>query len=433
MSQDLADSTAADGTPDVAERALVVKRFGPLEVCVVSRYTRTWDDRGSGGDYHGSFFSPVAPGTGWRRLAHLGNGSNHNDISGNHGTVMVREVDAAARMFAHPTDYRLIWTDAGSGADKDGSVWRPVPPAGYVALGDVMWQGHGKPPLTEITCIRKTYNGHEYVRRGTLGPLLWSDKGTGADRDVSLYPILAPGYPEDSIERLLLPTGGFTAYGHHSPPSPEDTTWVLDLPASVVKSHGPQRPTLTSHDAPPETTQPVIDRVVVIPCTVVRDPHRAPAWQLEHSPFYTLERRRFYTSQLHRYNGSSEPHTDSRAITTGVSGTDEEAFTKKTGVTVSASAGIEVKGLGLGASVSTTVELGYERRRSVTVLRSETKTHSLVTPPHTSGALWSETHEIRSFRADGSQVGETSLIFETSNYVNQQYPAGTDISHTVTD
>lgn len=434
MSQGLASNSKTGSSLDGTERSLVVKRFGALEVCVVSSYSPTWDDRGSGATMDGAFFSPRPPaGTGWRRLAHLGRNDNHEDISGARGTVMVREVDPASQMFKHPTDYRLIWKDQGSGAKKDGSVWRPIAPAGYVALSDVVWEGWGRPPLTEITCVRKSYNGHEYVRRGTLGPLLWWDKKSGAKSDVSMYPILAPASPDDGVERLLLPTGGFTAYGHYNTPSPEDTTWVLDLPASVEKSAGPQRPTLTSHEVPPQTTQPVVDRVTAIPCTVVHDPLYSVAWQLANSPFYRMERRRFYTRQIHRHNGGSESHTDTHAITTGVSREDSESFSKSTSVTVSASVGIQIKGLGLGAEVSTTVEMGYERRRSVTVMASETKTHSLVTPPRSSGCLWSEAHEIRSFRADGGQVGNASLVFQTSNYVNQQFPSGTAIRHEIVE
>lgn len=34
------------------------------------------------------------------------------------------------------------------------SFWRAVPPQGFVALGDVVWQGHDKPPLDLILCVR---------------------------------------------------------------------------------------------------------------------------------------------------------------------------------------------------------------------------------------------------------------------------------------
>src|SRR5262245_15647672 len=136
------------------ETQTVVKRYGALEVCVVSQYSPTWDDRGSGAAMHGAYFSPNAPsGTGWRRLSHLGRNGSDQNISGQRRTVMVRQADGGTDMFAHPTDYQLLWKDQGSGADRNGSLWRPIPPAGFVALGDVVWGNTGtgwhKPPTTE--------------------------------------------------------------------------------------------------------------------------------------------------------------------------------------------------------------------------------------------------------------------------------------------
>ncbi|KAL6882932.1 hypothetical protein HDV57DRAFT_465618 [Trichoderma longibrachiatum] len=74
--------------------------------------------------------------------------------------------------------YERIWKDEGSGADRDGSFWRPVAPAGYVALGDVA-SGAGwdaAPSVDDVWCVRG-----DLVTRGGFRPeSAWDDKGSGA-------------------------------------------------------------------------------------------------------------------------------------------------------------------------------------------------------------------------------------------------------------
>ena len=55
--------------------------------------------------------------------------------------------------FATTNDYRFIWNDSGSAADRDGGFWRPVPPAGYFFLGDY-GQGNYDPPTQSVATVR---------------------------------------------------------------------------------------------------------------------------------------------------------------------------------------------------------------------------------------------------------------------------------------
>jgi hypothetical protein len=404
-------------------------RYGALELAVTDQFTRRWDDRGSGASLHGAFFNPnldTAYAQGWRYMGSLAHVGNHEDISGRRATILVRGVNAADQMTKPPVRFDLIWRDQGSGANANGAVWRPVAPAGYVALGDVWggWDSWDAPLLEYYACIRKDFGGRSYVREATIGDLVWWDKKSGAHANVATYKIVPPAYPADSTERLILGADLHVAVGHYN--TPDERVYVLDVPASVVKKDPPPVPVLTSSQAPdPRETLPVINRIVTVPCTLIADPGKTLQWQVANSPFYQLERWASYYWQMHYDNtaGSAEQPV-SQNVTTGISREKSEEFSKKTGVTVEASAGISFKGLGASVSTSTTTELGYSRRYGETQFSETTQVWPMVTPPRKACALWSPRHEIRSVRKDGTIVGGGSgLVFEVDSRINTEFPA----------
>lgn len=403
-------------------------RYGAIDLAVTSTFTRVWHDGGSGGDLHGGFFSPKVSWNdylaGWRVLAHVGR-SSHADINNQTTALLARSV--SHDILKPPTDFELIWRDAGSGADSNGAVWRPIPPAGYVALGDVFTGSWTKPDPVWYVCVRKEAGGRKYVREAQIAELIWDDRGSGADRDVSVWQIRNPGYPSDSEERLILEADAFVAGTQHNV-RPSRTVWVLDLPALVVKRNPPAIPTLTSHRQPDPIAQ-VTDRAVTVPCTVVKDPTVTPAWQALNSPFYTLERRVNYTLKMFRDNQhGTTAQPDSQSVRTGVSREQSEEFSRRTSVTVSASAGVNIKAFSASVETSVSTELGYSSRYGVTQLNEITTTWSMVTPPRSSGALWAATHEIIAIRKNGDTVGgQGGLSFDVDSRVSGEYPGGAGV------
>jgi hypothetical protein len=158
---------------------------GPPRVILsnTSNYTLEYDDRGSGADLDGSFYRPVAP-AGWFLLGGYAQG-NYSTPIGPSLIVQVEDDDGRNPILKAPDDYRQIWADHGSGADRDGSIWYPVPPNGYVTLGFVAQAGYGKPSISNFRCVRQ-----DYARPGQFGNLIWWDKGSGADGDVAAYAVL---------------------------------------------------------------------------------------------------------------------------------------------------------------------------------------------------------------------------------------------------
>ncbi|CAL9326018.1 hypothetical protein SUDANB180_00051 [Streptomyces sp. enrichment culture] len=363
--------------------------------------------------------------TGWKTLGYVGR-PDHEELGGKFAVVIARGANPAHEMLKQPIDFELIWRDKGSGAKANGSVWRPVPPDGYVALSDVWTDSWDKPSVGSIVCVRKSaVNGHSYVREGVIGPRIWHDKGSSADWNCSAWSIRTPTYPLDSTDRLLLDIGGHVA--NRSWDKPNRTVWVLDLPAVVIKKNPAETPEQTGFEFPePRETLKVLDRQVTVPCTVISDPGKTPAWQVQNSPFYTLERRTSFYAHMHNHNQTSQPQNPSQEVATGVSNSKSEEFSKKTSITVTAKAGIEIKGLSAGIETSIAQELGYSTRVEVSHFRENRFTWTLNTAPGTAAVAWSPRHGIRAVRADGDPVGQASLVFDIESRTYTQYPKAGD-------
>jgi len=84
-------------------------------------------------------------------------------------------------VFRAPDSYKLRWTDAGSGAMLDCSIWEPVCPPHFNALGNVATNGE-YPPRYSVVCVKDKYTEVSEVIRGVI----WNDRGSGAKLDVTL-------------------------------------------------------------------------------------------------------------------------------------------------------------------------------------------------------------------------------------------------------
>ena len=155
-------------------------------------------DVGSGSVMDGAFWRP-APPEGYYILGDYCQGN----YSPPNGQVLV--VSADDDSLAPPVDYEMIWNDSGTGGVEDGSVWMPIPPNGYTAMGGVAQKGYNKPAISRLRCVK-----HDLVTSGSIGVLIWRDVGSGAPRDVSIWSIIQPGSST---------TGLFCPQPNYNPPS----------------------------------------------------------------------------------------------------------------------------------------------------------------------------------------------------------------------
>lgn len=199
-----------------------------------------------------------------------------------------------------PTDFELVWKDSGSGATKNGSVWRPLPPEGYVALGSVCSNSHEKPSRNAVRCIRA-----DLVSASATCDLIWNDKGSGARQSISTWsaapPVAASG-------EMHLAPGTFAGVTGYALPAnflvyslrlrlavqinPKPTAPVL-LGVTPEPLHAPEQPTYTAR----------------LPWFAVKDPLFTPLEQRDHSPFYQLERTDHYVLVGHGHNSGQDSTT----------------------------------------------------------------------------------------------------------------------------
>lgn len=192
-----------------------------LELAYVDDFQLMWRDKGSGGDFDGAYYRPVVP-TGFYSLGHYGQG----DYGVPRGFVFAaRELRDGA--LASPVDYTWVYSDWGSGADMDGSFWRPVPPSeDYVCLGLVAQTGYSKPSTDAVRCVRK-----DLTVPAKVGNTIWIDQGTGATYYFGSWQII----PADENGIFL---GTFTGSGGTNDSSwspPTDPLFTID--ARIVKRY----------------------------------------------------------------------------------------------------------------------------------------------------------------------------------------------------
>jgi hypothetical protein len=123
---------------------------------------------------------------------------------------------------ARPTGYNWIWNNKGMGSSKDATIWRPIPPAGYVSLGDIVTNDHGLAPAnSRMRCVHKSYvNSTADIQRQ------WDNVDSGGQFNVSLWRAENCG---------AMPLETFKASRNHSMPGKKQF-WSFD-PLKVVKDY----------------------------------------------------------------------------------------------------------------------------------------------------------------------------------------------------
>ncbi|MER6249954.1 hypothetical protein ABT224_00945 [Streptomyces sp. NPDC001584] len=415
-----------------AAAAAKTQRYGHLELGFTTRMEQPLPQGTA--RYTPGAFNPLPPdGSGWQRLGTV-YCNNHDPV------VMVKDHSPQRDLLKAPARFEKaadLWASlAGGGHRLVATVWRPVPPSSdYVAVGVYITPAGTSPSTGDVVCVKKTHSGRTYARRGELSlPVTAHSLFNGLRYNV------APLYPHgDAEEHLILPVGTLS-YTAVEDPSPQETTWLLDLPAVVEKFEGPDTPDLENYNSPPERTM-ITDRAVTVPFYMVADPARTAHWKAENSPFYKILRKRQFRLVRHVDFRGSGAGQISESVEQGVSKETSEEFSVKTGITVGVSVGVEAsaKPFGMGASttvttsVSTSIEMGYSSRYGVTSMESKTVGVTYNVPAGHAGALWSESHELIPVRADGGMVTSGNLKFDNGSYIGRTHPYSDQRPPEVTD
>ncbi|VVP98412.1 hypothetical protein PS918_03924 [Pseudomonas fluorescens] len=244
--------------------------------------TRTLDSSAAG------FWRPAPPPDvlpGYFPLGDLAISGDTN-INGLRVAAVVRDSGSPSadntkgKALSRPEDFERVWTDSGSGATTDASIWRPIPPEGYVALGMVCSNDSVKPSLNAVRCVRA-----DLVIASSVGELIWNDAGSGATQNFSAWriqpPTAAPG------EIYFTPGAFFGVQSHDKPATALVYALRMQIPLEVASA--PEAPELSGYEAPSAIETGKTTQVVKLPWFAVKDA-MPPIDQLRTSSVYRLER-----------------------------------------------------------------------------------------------------------------------------------------------
>lgn len=158
-----------------------------------SNYEESYSDRGTGSKKDVSVWRAKLL-DGEKRISYLA--TNSRGSPGMQSPV-VRETCGGA--LAKPLYFQCVWCDKGTGGKRDGSLWKPIAPAGFVALSDVAVHMSNKGVKPGIVCEASEIDpdfrcvAESLLADAECGSCVWSDRGSGGKYDGALWEIL--GFP----------------------------------------------------------------------------------------------------------------------------------------------------------------------------------------------------------------------------------------------
>lgn len=206
--------------------------------------------------------------------------------------------ETLGKALSRPDDFEEVWKDEGSRANQDGSIWRPIPPEGYVALGLVCSNDHEKPSLNAVRCVRA-----DLVVSASVGSLIWNDLGSHAEQDFSAWSIHPP---YAAAGQIYFAPGTFVGYNGHFRPASDLPAYSLRMQIPLQISSPAATPVLTG-DAQPSSSGPaIVTHVAKLPWFAITDPDMEAIEQLRNSPSYSMERTDQYFLVGSAHNSSAQ-------------------------------------------------------------------------------------------------------------------------------
>ena len=180
---------------------------------------KIWDDQGSGATVSCSVWRTTKQ-DGFYSLGDIFIAGSRTKP--NHGYLLKVEIQDKEDVLKVPQSYTKLWTDSGSGADKDLAIWKLQCPTGYMDLGNAATDG-SEPQPGDVYCLKRVY-----VQEGSMSDwkYVWNDAGTGARQDLTIY---------RSGDGSQFTANGFGAVASHSEKPSWDPQFLAQGPVLMAK------------------------------------------------------------------------------------------------------------------------------------------------------------------------------------------------------
>lgn len=303
-------------------------QFNDLLISFTNEFLPLWNDKGSGAHKAIGLWRPSTASDALNPFFSLGDIAvdHYRNINQSKIVVVVSDANKAdGTALRPPLDYQLVWHDEGTGALSNASIWRPIPPQGYVPLGLVYGVNYEKPSLHAVRCVRE-----DLVVASNVGELIWNDKGSGSASDLSTWSITPPNA---SAGEIYLAPGTFVANNSYARPGLAPYSLRLALTAQL--NDLPPTPVLVGTESPTlEEATPTV-HVCELPWFCVKDPELTVIEQFQASPVYRLERtdRHRLAGFGHNTEATSQPFM--WTVTKGEHGGNAKALAFNTNVDLS--------------------------------------------------------------------------------------------------
>jgi len=295
-------------------------RFKDLLISFTTEFDLLWNDKGSGALKSASFWRPNTSADALNTFSSLGDVvfEGYRTINNRKVVAVVSEADKVnGTALRAPTDFKLVWQNSGKKVRSEVSVWRPIPPEGYVTMGMVCCVGYDKPSVTTVRCVRA-----DLVVDAYIGNPIWNDKGSGSRMDFSTWDVHSP---EAEPGEAYIAPGTFFGNGSFARPSFGARPYALRMELALQQNPLP---------APAEVQEPAQHpaNVCDLPWFAVKDSNLTPIEQLQSTPTYRLERSDRYLSVGVGHNTTAEGKTFNWTARRGENGDDSIDFTAITGI-----------------------------------------------------------------------------------------------------
>ena len=404
-----------------------------LLIKYVNTYEERWNDKGSGATDDATFWYPQADKKdGWYPLgSYIRPDYEIAPLElEKYPMILVKDSKekdpTKSELISYPKDYVRIWDDTGSGADNDGSIWRPVCPSNYVALGGVVAkEDRDKPNKADVVCVLRAYTS-----AAKIGEQVYSDRNSSATHNVSIKEIVIPENPiiNDENKAALL-VGTMVACPGYSKADCDDeirnlANFLLVPKVISEQSKNNEEPVLSGYNKYEGRAK--FFSSVRLPFSMINalvvNIDQIPDY-VSKSPFIFLQRQEEYKS-IFAYDNRQGSGIINQEYTTESSFEEQDVkeFNQKVGLTVTVGGEVGFLGTGGSSEVSLSTEFGWRQETAYTFGNVNSQTISIEIPPGKFVEVVQITTFFQALRVDGFKVGKRQLSAGGGTLKTLQYP-----------